>query len=328
MIGLLGYYGHGSRGDDLLQYALTQLFGETYAFTVSSPGNPTPVPLEQVNAMDALIVGGGTLLGTAMPYPLCDPDWIEGVEVPLYVFGAGAKFPHRAGFLKEGRLASEVADAHHVLKHKSRFFGVRGPLTQGVLGREGIISTVIGDPVLALTPIETQERSSTWLVNFREPAWFGQADYRETAQQWVEKLDQVVPLQGLAFDEADANFMHSIGLPADVSEVCNLSAMMQGCAGLIAMRLHACVLAAICGTPFLNLGYELKSWDFQSTIAPTNPIGFVPDTPDVHFLMRQWHIFGTKALRNSFLALVKLQVRHWRKVLMQKAEAILEEVNA
>lgn len=327
MIGLLGYYGHGSRGDDLLQYALMQLFKDTHAFTVSSRGNPTPVPLEKVNEMDALIVGGGTLLGYALPYPLCDPDWSEGVEVPLYVFGAGAKFPHRDGALEEDRLPSDLADAHHALKAKARFFGVRGPLTREFLLCEGIKADIVGDPVLALTPAFTADLSPTaWLVNFRDPTWFGQADYAQTARDLIAMMDKVVPVQAMALDEADATFMRSLGLEVRVPDVNELGAMVQSSAGVVGMRLHANVLAAICGVPFLNLGYELKSWDFQRTVAPTNPIGFVPRAPGAHEVMSQWHLFGIETARQVFLNCVEEQVGHWRGVLIQRAKAILEEL--
>lgn len=326
MIGLLGYYGHGSRGDDLLQYALIQLFGDTHAFTVSSKGNPTPVPLEKVNEMDALIVGGGTLLGYALPYPLCDPDWIEGVEVPLYVFGAGAKFPHRDGMLEKGQLPSELADAHHVLKAKARFFGVRGPLTREIMKREGIKVEIVGDPLLALAPTFTAVPSPTWLVNFRDPAWFGQADYAQTARDLIAMMDKVVPVQAMAFDEADATFMRSMGLEVRVPDVNELGAMVQSSAGVVGMRLHANVLAAICGKPFLNLGYELKSWDFQRTVAPTNPINFIPQAPGAHEIMSQWHLFGIETAHQVFSDCVEEQVRHWRSVLVQRAKAILEEL--
>lgn len=326
MIGILGYYGHGSRGDDLLQYALTKLFGETYAFTVSSPRRPTPVPLEKVNEMEALIVGGGTLLGKAAPYPLCDLGWIDGVEVPLYVFGVGAKFPHKNGILEEGRLAPKLAQAHHALEFKVRLFGVRGPLTQEVMAREGIKAEIISDPVLALVPEAQVERSSTWLINFRHPNWFGRADYAETARTLVQMLGKVVPLQALAFDEDDARFMRSIGLQAQVPDLGILRAMIQSSAGVVAMRLHACVLAAVCGVPFINLGYELKSWDFHRTVAPTNPINFVPKVPGPHAVMADWDLLAIETLRRAFLENVQEQVAHWRQVLTRQAKTILEEL--
>lgn len=329
MIGILGYYGHGSRGDDLLQYALTKLFGETHAFTVSSPNRPTPVPLEKVNEMDALIVGGGTLLGNALPYPLCDTEWIEGVEIPLYIFGAGAKFPHRNGRLEEGRLSSELADAHHALKCKARFFGVRGPLTQEVLAREGIETEVIGDPVLALVPTRAvPNRSPVWLVNLRDPVWFGgRANYLNTARQLVEMLGEVITISPLAFDEADATFMRSLGfLKVEVPSPSALVDIVTHCAGVVAMRLHACVLAAVCGVPFLNLGYKLKSWDWQRTIAPVAPIDFVPNAPSAHAIMSQWHLFGIETFRNIFLDNVRENVRGWRGMLLQRAKEILEDI--
>lgn len=328
MIGFLGYYGHNSRGDDLIVCALEQLFGDGLVFTVSSPNRPTPVPLEEVNRLDALIIGGGTLLGTALPYPLCDPDWIEGIEVPLYIFGAGAKFPHRAGALAEGHLDPRLLEPHRALARKARFFGVRGRLTQKVLDREKIITTVMSDPVLALVPWTQSEKSpvSRWLINFRHPDWFGQADYGPTAQRMVELLGQVVPLQGLAFDSDDARFLESLGLTTEVPDLPSLVRMVQGSAGVIAMRLHACVLAAVCRKPFLSLGYELKNWDFQQTVAPVAPIDFVPHAPSAEAIIRHWRLFQVEVLRDVFLDMIEVNVSHWREALIQWAKAILEEM--
>lgn len=324
MIGILGYYRRASLGDDLLEYAMRQLFGEVHAFTVSSPHNPTPIPLEQVNSMKALIVGGGTLLGNALPYPLSDTEWVQRVEVPLYVFGAGAKFPHRNGVLEGGRLAPGLAEAHHVLKAKSRFFGVRGPLTRKVLAREGIQSEIVGDPALALVPGGGPGPSPIWLVNFRSPRWFGEADYEDAARDLVEMLAKVTPIEGLAFDRDDADFLRSLGMDVVVPDLEGLSMAVQACAGVVAMRLHACVLAAVCGKPFVNLGYELKSWDFQQTVTGIDPVDFVPRPLGAHDIMRRWHLIN--AWKIHFLEPVQESVECWRDLLVKKANRILEDM--
>lgn len=332
MIALLGYYGHGSRGDDLLQHTLTFLFGETLAFSVSSPGNPAPVPLEMINEMDALIVGGGTLLGHALPYPLCDHEWLEGVKVPLYVFGAGAKFPHRDGVLEEGRLDSELAEAHHTLKVKSRFFGVRGPLTQELMAREGIKTEVVGDPVMALPLRATAERAPVCLVNFRDPAWFRSKAkyakaYTDYSKALVEALSEVCTVKAMAFDEADATFLRSLGLEAQVPDLDRLVYEVQTSVSVVAMRLHANVLAAVCGTPFLHLGYELKSWDWQATVAPTKPLEFLSGVLSIDKMVEQWNLLcNIAATGRLFRDTLEENVAHWMAVLSDRANEILREL--
>jgi len=138
-IRLLGWHGNRAAGDDLLGGCVQQVFDQA--------AQDLGLELEFVatDDTDLVVIGGGTLLGPAVP---AIADAFAGPRVPLVIFGTG--FRSATSLLDDAQAAN-----FRSLMQRASLCGVRGYLSQHHCVVNGVAEVeVIGDPGLAFQPVE------------------------------------------------------------------------------------------------------------------------------------------------------------------------------
>jgi hypothetical protein len=110
-LAVLGWYGHGNFGDELILEGLRTLFKgwQVHVFSSDDTGAYSRINFEEVNKCDLFVLGGGELIGTKflwMPYPcrlkshtrmyrlyahtpFSRKSWLTRVKIPKVILGCG-----------------------------------------------------------------------------------------------------------------------------------------------------------------------------------------------------------------------------------------------
>jgi len=280
---LCGYYGEHNLGDDaLLQVALDQLpagviptvtaFDERQVherFGVSTvPRRSLRQVLNALKSMDALVLGGGSLLQDATSFrsllyygALITAAKLQGKHVLLWGQGLGPLRRRRSRLLVRALLPFATA------------ISWRDQASASLAAQWGRGGVVAPDPVWALAPQQWRGKQGPLVVCFRpthhldDQAW---APYLESLSSLaVEANREVIWLafhgeqdrgllaqlrgEGLLSPELDRRSREVV--PAHPREAMAVFAS----AGLVlAMRLHGVILAALSGSPTVALSYDPK----------------------------------------------------------------------
>jgi len=135
---LLGWHGNRAAGDDLLGVCVQQVFDQA--------ARDLDLELEYVTTddTDLVVIGGGTLLGPAVP---AIADAFSGPKVPLVIFGTGFRS-------ETSMLSGEQAARFRSLLQRASLCGVRGYLSQHHCVINGVDEVeVIGDPGFSFQPV-------------------------------------------------------------------------------------------------------------------------------------------------------------------------------
>jgi GT2 family glycosyltransferase len=257
----VGWVGKDNLGDEAMLEATRRLlsWGEVQA---------------RGEAKDLLLLGGGTLINRNQYL-----RWLlerDSPRIERAVLGTGVASPDFWG------LTEETSEWLRWLG-TCAYVGVRGPRSAQTLsdwGFKGEIE-ICGDPALALEPQGSFEGSGPIVV---APAWtngelWGGSDqkvYEELASsitRW-EKEGRTVTLMSCHPSDDRPILTIKEMLPAsrveyhagyvDVTETLELVARSSVVVG---ERLHACVLAAAAGRPFVAVEYRPKVRDFTESVA-------------------------------------------------------------
>ena len=280
---LCGYYGEHNLGDDaLLQVALGQLpagviptvtaYDERQIqerFGVSTvPRRSLRRVLDALNDVDALVLGGGSLLQDATSFrsllyygALITAAKLWGKQVLLWGQGLGPLRRRRSRLLVRAVLPFATA------------ISWRDQASASLAAAWGVAGLVAPDPVWALTPQQWRGKQGPLVVCFRPThhldgqAW---APYLEALSSLaVEENREVIWLafhgeqdrgllgqlrsEGLLSPELEHRSREVV--PAHPREALAVFAT----AGLVlAMRLHGLILAALSGSPTVALSYDPK----------------------------------------------------------------------
>lgn len=325
---LAGYYGQGSLGDELILHAMKQLLGEPELVVTVGAKSQGKASLKHINELDALVIGGGTLLGHSIVYPLNDRGWVEAVRVPIFVCGTGV-----GSLLPWGAPVAQLVPwsrGNFTLLEKAEMVGVRGFWSARICEENRFTrSWVIGDPVLAL------ERESLgedyWIVNFRHPRWFSwieNQDYTAVARELIACMSKEERVVAIGFDHDDCRYMRDLGLEPALPGVEQLIDLVAKSRGVVGMRLHLNVLAAALGKPFLHLGYSLKAWDFQTTCGMREfLVMMVPQPPAREDLLSAWESIRAGLGRENQLTDAKDGVQLCRHKLAQASEEVRRAID-
>ena len=280
---LCGYYGEHNLGDDaLLQVALGQLpagviptvtaYDERQVqerFGVATvPRRALHQVLDALKGVDALVLGGGSLLQDATSFrsliyygALITAAKLQGKQVLLWGQGLGPLRRRRSRFLVRALLPFATA------------ISWRDQTSASLAAGWGVEGLVAPDPVWALAPQPWRGKQGPLVVCFRPT-------HHLEAQAWVPYLEALSSLAleanrevlWLAFHgEQDRGLLGQLrreGLlspdlerrsrevvPAHPREAMAVFAS----AGLVlAMRLHGLILAALSGSPTAALSYDPK----------------------------------------------------------------------
>lgn len=240
------------------------------------------VPLHQAGRLLArkgrcrvLVIGGGTLLGR--------PEWLtRAVEAQrtlrperTVVIGTGVE-PLSFGESR-GTTDAETAAATGAFLRSCDYVGVRGPRSKEELEREGVQAEIVGDPALCLQRLSggrggAQRTVAVNLAAVRDglESAKGQTE-REIVRCASQLRSQDWRVVFFAMEKADERLARGlvggqfVVLPWR-NDVPRLIKLLSSVDAVISERLHGGILAAACGTPFLQVGYKPKVYDFVESI--------------------------------------------------------------
>jgi polysaccharide pyruvyl transferase CsaB len=311
---LCGYYGEHNLGDDaLLQVALGQLptgvmstvtaFDEAQVqerFGVSTvPRRSLRQVLDALRGVDALVLGGGSLLQDATSFrsllyygALITAAKLQGKQVLLWGQGLGPLRRRRSRLLVSALLPLATA------------MSWRDQASASLAAEWGVAGLVAPDPVWALAPQQWRGKQGPLVVCFRPT-------HHLDARSWVPYLEALSSLAvqenreviWLAFHgEQDRGLLAQLrgdGLlspelerrsrevvPAHPREAMAVFAS----AGLVlAMRLHGLILAALSGSPTVALSYDPKVAAAAEAIGcPCQNLDQPVDTTTLQESWRSW----------------------------------------
>lgn len=275
-ISLVGWYGQGAHGDDIMEIAVKKLFKDVV--------RRKHLSLEWVSEKqaDLVIVGGGTILGADSMHIY---DRLKNIKAPLVFFGGG--------FRREKRdIGLENIQHMKELLKKALLKGVRGYLSQQSFVQIGITNTeVIGDPSLTFNPVRVEQLFGKFKVgvSIRAMGKTGEYQYidnKTNAKNFAAICDYLVKVYKATlyfFDftenvhDSDAEGAQSvisqmryrkghtfISFKRDTEELFSLLGQMDY---VVSQRLHPTILAWIQGIPCVAFEYHYnKTFDFMSTI--------------------------------------------------------------
>ena len=258
----VGLPGQSNLGDDAMLAAIRSLM--PWANVDVGVGDPT-----------AVMLGGGTLLN-AGSYYRNKMERVDGPDNERILFGTGMRSPEFFG-------TTERYEDWEPFLRSSLFVGVRGPNTLESLrawGYEGS-AEIIGDPALSLQAPTGVERVDGRVVVsplFTSGETWGKDDgvvfdgLATTIGRLVADGRDVVLMTAHPSDDRWAlDIMRKAGHP-DLPYLAgydDLEASLRLIASadlVVGERLHAVVLAAAMGTPFVAVEYRPKLLDFAASV--------------------------------------------------------------
>ena len=252
----VGWTGKDNLGDEALLHAVTELL-DWGSVQVSKRG-------------DLLLLGGGTLINRE-PYL----DWLEDNDSPRTeraVLGTGVANPDFWGKSAESTRWKEWLGT-------CAYLGVRGPRSAQTLADWGVEAEVVGDAALLFEWSEPR-RDGLVVVSpcrTRNELWGG------SDEDVIRRLTRLVddlgaegrPVSLLAAHPDDdgpclrilqATTHGSAEYLAGYDSIDGSLALLASADLVVAERLHAAVLAAAVGTPFVGLEYRPKVRDFAASL--------------------------------------------------------------
>jgi hypothetical protein len=127
-IGVMGYYGFGNVGDDILLANVRQMLSPSDLVPFQTDFAASEADIERLNGYDFLILGGGGLYNQrpARPFDTFH-QWRHLLESPIGVLGLGVE-----------RLDRCFLQATHELVERAKFFIVRDAESKRLIGHPGV----------------------------------------------------------------------------------------------------------------------------------------------------------------------------------------------
>lgn len=279
---LCGYYGFGNLGDELLAEALLESLEEcgiTRGEVVMLSASPEDSerlhavrsvsrwsPLAVYGALrrsESLLLGGGGLFQD-----------VTSLRSPLYYWGvvrlallAGAR-PWCVGQSVGPFFSAASKRLARSALSRCAARGVRDAGSAEALAEWGLDSTLTCDPVFSLSPpLVSRREGECLLVNIRP--WRGDLPRLTAVEACAYASARSLPVRGFAAAESDVVAMERLrdeGLfPAEridlVSQLnwrSECADLFKDAAGVVAMRLHASVLALLFDAPLTAVVYDPK----------------------------------------------------------------------
>lgn len=318
----LGFIGFRNVGDEVCHDAFAQRLAqmpEYQAVPYDAREKPSIPEIHRRTPLRGVILGGGSLLqGTAFIQPAFEA---ASMGLPMWTFGTGVDFftEEYTQKLINGDPAGppqmfedkplEAEKITKIIKH-SRYVGVRGPVTRRFLGQ--LFSAdkirIIGDSGLLYVPGRDdallQHRPGERFVAVNWGSSFGSIFGHDEARTMAALTDGLRCLTKLGYGvliypmwegdmDACRRLHEAVGQPDKcrlvtfVGTVDGICRMLREAVFSIGFKLHASVLSARMGTPFIALAYRSKCIDFAHSVGMSGQC--IPtSSPDIAgFIVRQ-----------------------------------------
>jgi len=274
-IGVIGWYGHGNAGDERILYCLKRFLGGHQYLVTSGFGNAAK-RLEQLNACDYVLMGGGGLILRGLNKYA---ELIEQITPPLGCVGISVEACHE-----------DNQTFIDVLKDKSEYILVRDQESCDLLGSHSKV--VVSSDLSFLYPFEVVDPPGADVcgVNLRnwyfrrcehDPESYAQAmrsvkrdpsieeNYHGPKWEPAKAVDTIagrfskvvpVPLYFGGNSESDHVLLRTLFDAVD--ETISFQDAYRVCRYFIGMRLHSVIFACQMGIPFASLSYQPKNERF------------------------------------------------------------------
>lgn len=279
-----GYYGYGNAGDEAVLAAMVTAFRRRDSrielvvvsgdpadtrrvHGVAATGRGLAATLRALLSSHGLVSGGGGLLQDrsstrSLLYYAAVMLLARALRRPVFVYGQGVG-PIRG---RIGRAAAGMA------LRGAAYLSVRDQTSLDAARALGVLRPieVTADPAIALD-VPRASRGLIVVAMRDAPGWDGFADALIDALRELGETRRVtfVAMDGARDRALAISLATRLGGSADVAEQGDLGALgaLIGSADLvIGMRLHALVLAAAAGVPFIGLPYDEKVAAFAAAV--------------------------------------------------------------
>lgn len=229
---------------------------------------------------DAAVIGGGTLIFRSGSLEEARAA-VDRCTSRTFVFGTGVADPEFDEILQPGEWQKVL--------EKCFFIGVRGPRSLEVLRDHGFAAPaeVIGDPALLLGQGQHGSASSDRIViNILEArhsrlwGWNNETVLDSVTEAARHLLRQGWSLSFVSFESRDDRFIeraisgigdtNGIDFVRGYLDLQRTLELLSKAHLVIAEKLHAAILAAAVGTPFVSLEYRPKCRDFALGLGVEN----------------------------------------------------------
>lgn len=268
----VGEVGYGNLGDDACAALVRREMGNGLLIrNFSNFGQEQPP--------DVLLVGGGTLLS------MTDEHWMR-------ILATGSGHAKKTAILGTGVDPGipwnnrGVETVQHMFRHIApEYRGVRGPISQAMLRVIGIDTKIVGDPMFLYKPPKFRRRNRVAIVPGHQGRSVGGPHFHERMCLVINAIDapiiyvpvwiRDVGLERAYINETQRGRAYYPGASLD-----DTARLLGECKAVITNRMHAGLLAMICGVPAFFIAHHIKVTDLCRALnwrhyAPANE----PDLP-------------------------------------------------
>ena len=266
--------GTGNVGDHFIEMAIKRFFDETVRFELFSTRRTlTSADIAHINRCEAALLCGTNLYQRDWHAEIT-PHILSQIHVPVIPFGVGSS----AATLEERRVGRQTAEMIRALHGACRMGSVRDPHSLATVREQGIQNVELtGCPVLfwaqhdALPTIAPVKRRKIVLTarNWLMHKWPDNVDH-PVQIAFLETILRELPSNQLVFavhEEFDARLVERLNIPQEIvvsssstEEYVDLYTRPDYV--VLAMRLHAGMLALANGVPAVFVGHDTRTYSF------------------------------------------------------------------
>lgn len=271
-IKLVGWYGMGGLGDDLIAHCIKQNFEKVAKETETQIvwDHPTATP-------DLFVIGGGSILGKDYVGFMENKLLAEALEVPMVTYGSG--------FRQEEAFGQDEKEALNSLLDYCSLVSLRGEFSKKNLGR----GEIIGDPIFSFEHTQTFEFSGLWNLGVvvRRMSQF-EKQYKSNEEIWkmfaqmtdylVEQCKAKPFFFSFTENPTDSDYQGYINtncmmrhpttnVVTYTGDALRTGNLIRGMDYVLSQRLHPMLLAWISGHPSIGFEYQFgKTFDCMESI--------------------------------------------------------------
>lgn len=278
-IGYIGWVGHRNLGDEAMLQSFTKLFSYYTIFPYSMINNfPRIEERIRPKRLRAIALGGGTLINSSGSFKNFISTWQNYPDSPKFTFCSGVKNPMFWNTVSGWN--NDISEWTQYLD-KCEYVSVRGPLSKKILDDAGFKrAKIIGDLALSLADNEISDKSKKKILGINIGSsggkmWGSEDILLDTMSNLIKILIRknwditLFPVW-----DKDVTIIETlsrrIGYPLRIfygyKSIKRTLSFLRSCNAVIAMKLHAVVMAHCAYTPAIMLEYRPKCLDYMMSV--------------------------------------------------------------